>query len=248
MSSAGSSSGSSSSSISEIKSESSGSTSTSNTCECKACTTYFKKPIPDKIDERLKMIVKMAIYEFAACVIYDPVKWKEGNGSRARFGSEMIYRFINILGKYSDELLERLSEWIPNHVPKLLSEKLDKLDIKDKNLPDFEFLALLGKTRNWKAGCAICITDEPTGTICACGETHTMVFRPCGHAVCVNPCFIKLLGPQSILFDEHNDRNIVTNFYCPYCREKVTYAFHAEKTLVKDFVIIDEKDILKLLS
>ena len=31
------------------------------------------------------------------------------------------------------------------------------------------------------------------GTTCGCGHTEITVFRPCGHSVCSNPCFIEMM-------------------------------------------------------
>lgn len=230
----------------------SSSASSTKTCECKACTIYLKKSIPDKVDKRLVMITKMAIYEYAKCLVIDPVNWKSGEYSKTRYGQESIYRLLNVFGKCSDELYERLYEWITNHVPKLLTDKLNKIEKKEQKMTDFEFLAILGKKRNWKSGCAICIEDKPTGTICECGETQTMVFRPCGHTVCVNPCFNNILTAKHLpLYEQSYDMknsSVNVEFDCPYCRQKVTYAFEAEKTLTVPLELISDDDILKLLS
>lgn len=53
------------------------------------------------------------------------------------------------------------------------------------------FLARLSAKRNWKRGCAVCSTDEIMGTACTCGHTEVVVLRPCGHALCKSPCFLK---------------------------------------------------------
>lgn len=78
------------------------------------------------------------------------------------------------------ELITKLMMKI--HFKKFEKEKIDQ--------HDSDFLAQLGiKQRNYKSNCAICLTDDIMGTTCGCGHREIAVFRPCGHSVCVSPCF-----------------------------------------------------------
>lgn len=72
------------------------------------------------------------------------------------------------------------------------------------------FLLSLAKVRDYARDCAICLTDKIVGTTCKrvtlgrrighditcrrCGHTEIAVFRPCGHAMCANPCFRSVLA------------------------------------------------------
>jgi hypothetical protein len=115
---------------------------------------------------------------------------------------------------------------------------------KSSDLSDFDFLLALGASRDWKSGCAICLTDKIMGTTCGCGHTETAVLRPCGHAVCANPCFQKMLAtaqPQTKLpeatfksgdktFAIVGKKNITGphQLVCPLCRTRSTSVFEAE--------------------
>lgn len=64
---------------------------------------------------------------------------------------------------------------------------------------DFAFLMSLNlRGRNWRAGCAICLTDKIMGTICGRGHTEIVVFRPCGHSVCARPCFGQIMDMHNL--------------------------------------------------
>lgn len=63
---------------------------------------------------------------------------------------------------------------------------------------DGMFLAQLGSVRDWKQGCAVCLVDKMMGTTCACGHTEIVVFRPCGHSICVEPCFRQWAASQKV--------------------------------------------------
>ena len=71
-------------------------------------------------------------------------------------------------------------------------EKMMFVTDSTSELTDSEFLFNLHK-RDWKSGCPICLTDKIVGTDCPCGHTETIVFRPCEHCICANPCFTELM-------------------------------------------------------
>lgn len=102
-------------------------------------------------------------------------------------------------------------------------------------------LQLMG--RDYKAGCVICLSEEMMGTTCTCGHTEIVVFRPCGHSVCVEPCFRQLctsngIAPQRRTITLPNGQvmfvgsqmavNGVSGFACPTCRTNVASCFRAE--------------------
>jgi hypothetical protein len=124
-----------------------------------------------------------------------------------------------------------------------------KLDKKEIDQHDSDFLALLAmKHRNYKSDCAICLTDNIMGTTCGCGHREIAVFRPCGHSVCVNPCFqefvkhndIKLqqqtfkVGNQTMYVVGKKKIDGVGGFDCPICRQEVRRTFRFEETSIAD--------------
>ena len=110
---------------------------------------------------------------------------------------------------------------------------------------DLLFLALLArKRRNYKSGCAICLTDEIMGTTCSCGHTEICVFRPCGHSACASPCFkaafgegkprqITLPDGKTFLLPSQHDVSEIRNFACHMCRGNVDAVFRAENAFIK---------------
>lgn len=126
---------------------------------------------------------------------------------------------------------------------KLVSEKfdnyLDSLNFKIDNnqISDFLFLGLLGRKRNWKNKCPICIDKETAGTSCECETDHSVMFRSYGHIVCKDHCYSQYVNSRTNKFDEffshdsliHHDF-IKLNIYitCPLCRYRVDKAFSPE--------------------
>lgn len=114
---------------------------------------------------------------------------------------------------------------------------------------DFVFLGSLTKARNWKSGCAVCLSDEMMGTTCRCGHTEIVVFRPCGHTVCALPCFAQFMESSGFSVDDLPPRCVrigtavmkrvgTVNFdldwsqvqlACPVCRTKIQETFQAEE-------------------
>lgn len=140
-------------------------------------------------------------------------------------------------------VIRDIQESIVNISIAILFDYLKNLKLSDK-ITDFEFLALLGLKRNWKKECAICLEEDIMGTTCTCGHTEIVIFRPCGHSVCIEPCFKELMASQNVnlrqgyvmIGDEKAyiygkvDVNIDFNFkyLCPICRTKVIRTFRAE--------------------
>ena len=114
--------------------------------------------------------------------------------------------------------------------------------IDTAHLSNASFLAALGAKRDFKAGCAVCLTDEIMGTTCTCGHTEIACFRPCGHTVCASPCFAQMMDTAG--HDGHptvnvNGRevNIVLKvetangkgMSCPLCRATIETCFRIEE-------------------
>lgn len=107
---------------------------------------------------------------------------------------------------------------------------------------DDEFLLSLGKRRNWKQECAICLTENIMGTTCTCGHTEIAIFRPCGHSVCTQPCFREMMQhsdnvikPQYITLDGKKfqimgtiDVSDVSGMRCHACRADIVSTFQAQ--------------------
>lgn len=108
------------------------------------------------------------------------------------------------------EALNIAKSWIVNDVVGMRSE-----------LSDFEFLLDLGRKRDWKStGCCICLADpKHIGQVCECGISSIAVLRPCGHAICANPCHSKISA------DENKS---LAPLVCPLCRASVSKAIVVE--------------------
>jgi hypothetical protein len=142
---------------------------------------------------------------------------------------------------------------IRNIMTNFIKEKIRSLSAKnlnDETLSDCEYLCLLGTIRNYKSGCAICLSNDIIGTTCACGCSEIAVFRPCGHCMCANPCFYQYVESnginlkrnhnlfvenhyqqESYCFGTHRDIN-VGGFLCPNCRCNVKSTIRVEDTFV----------------
>jgi hypothetical protein len=127
---------------------------------------------------------------------------------------------------------------------------LETATVAKKDSTDFEFLFALGGVlkRNWKSGCAICLTDKIMGTTCDCGHTEIAVLRPCGHSFCANPCFEEFLtkmndihvepeeftAPDGQKFIIPSKKKVTGDFHvvCPMCKQVSDSVFRAEDVYV----------------
>jgi hypothetical protein len=139
-------------------------------------------------------------------------------------------------------ILDSIIRYVSTQLEKMMFDVIDSIS----ELTDSEFLFNLHK-RDWKSGCSICLTDNIIGTDCPCGHTETIVFRPCGHCICANPCFTELM--KTIL--DQDSFNVYVMFIrshcplkphiynidfvkhglelkCPICRTPVEKTFQAE--------------------
>jgi hypothetical protein len=116
------------------------------------------------------------------------------------------------------------------------------------HISNFTFLALLGTNRNWKAECVMCLADKDMGKSCGCGHTELVVFRPCGHTMCVKNCFVDLMKYNDITLEPTEIKelgfviptkpNVDIDFTipqfvekkinCPTCRTQIIKTFCAE--------------------
>jgi len=140
-------------------------------------------------------------------------------------------------------------------VVKLVVDALHDIhNIDRESLTDGEFLGGLQLNgRNYKKNCAICLTEDIMGTKCTCGHTEIVVFRPCGHSLCVDPCFEQLVKKthhlrmnkrttietsdgQKFSYKKH-DVESMSGFPCPLCRGLVKSCFRAEDTRFTDSTV-----------
>lgn len=118
---------------------------------------------------------------------------------------------------------------------------------------NFDFRNALTMHRNWKAECVVCMSDDMMGTACGCGHTEIVIFRPCGHAVCMRPCYMDLIrkhpeitrklsrrtvnvaGTEMVIANSINVNMSVsdTDFHCPTCMSTVESVFQAEEAYGK---------------
>ena len=142
-----------------------------------------------------------------------------------------------------------LKELMDKHIVEYLHEL-----IKEDREDNFMFLAKLGKKRNWKEICAICLVDDIMGTTCGCGHTEIVIFKPCGHSICVSPCFEDWMKSLNIELEQQtkiidgksfiigNQKNVDLDFHndypkCPICKTDIHATFRAEDTLAQDIDI-----------
>ena len=122
---------------------------------------------------------------------------------------------------------------------------------RESPVSDGLFLATVGAKRNWKSGCVICLSDKMMGTTCGCGHTEIVMFRPCGHSICIEPCFKKMMGrlniplgrrtvtygDQTFFIGNEADVNLKFDtgdrkrFMCPTCRSPVQSTFRIETSV-----------------
>lgn len=90
-----------------------------------------------------------------------------------------------------DELKQLMPKWVDEWRKQVRA-------IPEEKQSDTEFLGAM--TRDYRKGCAVCLTDKIMGTTCGCGHTEIAVFRPCGHAMCVKPCFEQWMKTNQVTF------------------------------------------------
>lgn len=189
-----------------------------------------------------KLAIQAAILFHCRMLVHTPEKWYTGETVK------YIERGWG-LGMAEPPFSWFAQRNIQEEITNTVAEELVKVcgsDLKDPKIPDFVFLATLGKKRNWRRDCCICLSDNKMmGTTCDCGHFEIAIFRPCGHAVCVNPCFEKMMKHQGskletkkcvtkdgkvFLLPAQRDITSVKNFLCPLCRQDVNSVFRAEDT------------------
>lgn len=149
----------------------------------------------------------------------------------------------------------------------LLCQEWARSTIPSDTKSDLRFLGEIGSKRNWKSGCAICLTDKIMGTTCGCGHTEIAVLRPCGHAICASPCFQQwmsttyqttfsdtkntLANGKQYTIPGHKNINQKIQVPCPICRVKTSSTFRAEEaplTADPDLTKLKTSITLKLMS
>jgi len=204
--------------------------------------------------------IKTEIFDYCNLLIQNPKNWQ----SLTLKELKPSYSRIDVVNK-TDNTIDRkyyvsgrtiLKELMDKHVIEFLHEK-----IKQESQDNFMFLAKLGKKRNWKEVCAICLADDIMGTTCGCGHTEIVIFKPCGHSICVYPCFEEWmesldieLKPQTKIFEGNeyiigNQKNVNLQFddikpKCPICKTIIKNTFRAEETYSTN---IDINELSKLI-
>jgi len=136
-------------------------------------------------------------------------------------------------------LLQQTAETLPPVLLEAVKKITGKMDSIGAEVDNSLFLAALGcGGRNYRRDCVICLTDE-----ISCRHTEMVVFRPCGHSVCIEPCFQQLvsehtgaLPPKKIKTADGKKFTVVgkvdvteaSGFQCPICRATVQKTFQAE--------------------
>ena len=169
--------------------------------------------------------IKYAIYDTLSWIVQDPESFAKDVDPNVR----AIFTVVSRIRPRVDR----------QKVMQVLFAKCRKFLRSLKGDSDAEFLAQLN--RNWKEGCAICLTDKIMGTTCGCGHTEIIVFRPCGHSCCKEPCFFefnKAAPRKKKILKSANQTFIVRGqlaeptqggFDCHMCRQPVESVFRAEE-------------------
>ena len=156
--------------------------------------------------------------------------------------------------KFHEFLLRRLKQRIIDRITEELLKAATKAESLHASghaydqIDNSVFLAILGLKRSYKSECVICLSDNMMGTTCGCGHTEIVVFRPCGHSVCIDPCFYELCRSKCIELqgktmetsdgktfryanESIKDVSSARNFVCPTCMQIVQSCFRAEDVM-----------------
>lgn len=137
---------------------------------------------------------------------------------------------------FTKDQINQIKEIISDMLLDIINKFLEGKSLSDTSLTNDTFLALLSKNRNWREECAICLNNCDMGQVCKCGHSRIVIFRPCGHSMCIDPCFYSYL--ESLGYNLNNkteegytiiiDISIYNGFKCPLCRTIITKTFQAE--------------------
>lgn len=196
----------------------------------------------------IETLIKLACHK----MIQNPDNWQQNMLANAGINMQIG----NVNNNLSINHFRQIEKMIQKNLPQLYCDFLlqQQYKLSDQNISDTLFLSLLGKKRNWKKDCAICLEQDIMGTKCNCGHTEITVFRPCGHSICSNPCFVQLITNKfpdiALELKIHNmsgmefhtnklNLDLDIQFSCPLCRCNVTRVFSAENVAadVGDFPI-----------
>ena len=141
-------------------------------------------------------------------------------------------------------------------VVKLLKYEKETEEDIDWVIKDSFFISkLVLQKRNIEEQCAICL-HKHKGLDCGCGYKQTAMFQPCGHSICLNPCFWKLLKMYNFEFCSQkvstiSERKIdgIHGFPCPICKTKVLRTFKYEDVkITNELSNLLNRNILKILK
>ena len=122
-----------------------------------------------------------------------------------------------------------------------------------RTLDDTSFAMYIAgvKGRSWKDGCAICLEDDDMGVTCGCGFTEIVMFKPCGHTLCI-PCFEKWMTSRDVVVEDKTvetesgesfqivgfldvDLNLKgKDVFCPMCKVELDSSFRLEGLVLSD--------------
>lgn len=167
------------------------------------------------------------------------------NQSKKEYKCQRLYGMFHpltmIRPKISDWEMRNLINNYIKELPNILLNLIKDIDLN--KCDDFTFLSYLGTKRDWRSDCCICLTEEIMGTTCTCGHTEIVVFRPCGHSICMYPCFKQICdhfkvelgmktfnvkGGETMYIPGKYDISKVIGLECPKCRSKINSTFIGE--------------------
>ena len=165
---------------------------------------------------------------------YIPTKTSETIFTR-RYGiSQFIHERMKLLAIENNSTRNNMPDvWLYNKHPLVIARPIISADQRNKiisivdaeiikqfntmncsNASDSKFLISLGNQRDWKYECCICLTNYKEEI----SNLKIGIIRPCGHTVCIDPCF----------------KSVTKQNECPICRKKIDKMFRLGAINVSD--------------
>jgi hypothetical protein len=137
--------------------------------------------------------------------------------------------------------LSAIEQVTRENLPRLLKTCSETLDLNSSEISNFSFLLKLRMTRETDE-CFLCLNKSENYICpCCCFIKNEVIFRPCGHFVCLK-CFEKMMESENVVLENkigpfglvpydpitkkpHKNVTGISGFSCPVCRQKVCSTF-----------------------
>ena len=140
-----------------------------------------------------KEFITKYLYEIIILCLSNPnLSYKKELSNHLRYIS-----FNKIIG--TSRLINENKRFLINEMKNLFENFKTHLGYSDKS----SFITSITLQRNWRESCCICL-EKIIGTACTCGHFEVILFDPCGHSICFEPCSLNFKDTK-----------------CPLCREEI---------------------------